>query len=69
VLILRQAKVGKSHRIEIVVAERDEAKSQPSQLDDFFNYDVGGALTGPLTIGSPNRAEGAVLWAAAHGLN
>ena len=69
VLLLGQAEVGESHGIKIVVGERDEAKSQSPQLDDFLDYHIRGTLAGTLTVGPPNRAEGAMLGAAPNRLH
>jgi hypothetical protein len=57
VLLFRQADVGKRHRIEVIVGQRDEAKAKASQLDDLFNYHVRRALPRTLTIGPPDRTE------------
>ena len=55
--------------IEVVVGERDEAEAAPPQLHDLVEHAI--HLTRPrtLAIGPPDRAERAVLRAAAHRLH
>ena len=69
VLFFSQAEVGEGHGIKIVVGERDEAKSQSPQLDDFLDYNIRGTLAGTLTVGPPNRAKGAMLGTAPNRLH
>src|SRR5690606_9133742 len=61
--------VGERHRVEVVVGERDEAEAASAQLDDLFDDRM--ALSDPrlLAVGTPDRTEGAMLRAAAYGLN
>ena len=69
VLLLRKPQVSKSYGIKIVVCERDEAKTESSQLDDLVDDNVGGTLSRTLTISSPNGAKRAVFGATANGLD
>ena len=68
-LLLGQPQIGESYGIKIVVSERDEAKSEPAQLDDFLNHHIGAALTRTLAVSSPYRTERTVLGTTADSLN
>ena len=39
-LLCREAQIRKSHGIDVVVSERDEAEADLSQLDDLFNLSL-----------------------------
>ena len=61
--------VGKRHRVEIVIGQRDEPEPSPSQLHRFVDHGIDAALPRSLAIGAPHRAERAVLRAPAHRLD
>ncbi len=65
----RHAQVLERHGVEVVVGQRDEAEALPPQLDDFLDDRVDGAAARLLAVGPPDRAERAVLRAAADGLH
>ena len=69
VLPPRHREVGQRDRIEVVVGQRDEAEPAPAQLDDLCDDGIDAALPRLLAVGAPDRAERAVLRAAAHGLH
>ncbi len=69
VLLAGQAQIGKGDGIEVVVGQRDEAKTEAAQGDDFVDHALMIALPRLLPIGAPDAAEGAVLGAAANGLH
>src|SRR6185295_1509363 len=61
--------IGERHRIKVIVGEDDESKSLAAQRDDLAD-DVGYAtLSRFLSVGSPHRAERAMLGTAADGLD
>ena len=69
VLFAREAEVGEADRVEVVVGEGDEAEADLAEVDDLVDDGLEGALPGLLAIGAPDTAEGAVLRAAANGLD
>ena len=65
----RHPQIFQRHRIEVVVGERDEPESATAEIDDLLDHAVEGALARLLAVGPPDRAERAVLRAAANGLD
>jgi hypothetical protein len=57
------------HWIEIVVGERNEAEAEAAKLDDFLDNAIDRTLARFLAVGPPDRAERAMLRAAANGLH
>src|SRR5439155_21311048 len=55
-------------RIEVVVGERDESKSETAQLDDLADDAIDAALARLLSVGPPHGTERAMLRAAAQRL-
>ena len=66
---VRRGEIVERHRIEVVVGERDEAEPDAPQGDDLVDDGVHRALPRPLAVGLPDRAERAVLRAAADRLH
>ena len=58
-----------SHWIEVVVGQRDESESATTEIDDLLEHLGDVPLPGLLTVGSPDRTEGAVLGTPADGLH
>src|SRR6185437_16684693 len=69
VLLARQAKVGLGNRVEIVVGERDEAKSETAQRNNLFNHALVTPQARLLPVGAPDAAKGAMLRASAGSLH
>jgi hypothetical protein len=68
-LFAREAEIGEGDGVEVVVGEGDEAEADLAEVDDLVDDGLEGALTGLLAVGAPDAAEGAVLGAAADGLD
>src|SRR5512146_146064 len=64
-----ELQVIQSDGVEVVISQRDKTKTQSAQLDNLLDDSIRGALAGALAVSAPNRAEGAMLGAAAHGLH
>jgi hypothetical protein len=65
----REAEVGEGDWVEVVIGEGYEAEADLAEVDDLVDYGLEGSLTGLLAVGAPDAAEGAVLGAAADGLD
>ena len=68
-LFAGEAEVGEGDGVEVVVGEGDEAEADLAEVDDLVDDGLEGALARLLAIGAPDAAEGAVLGAAANGLD
>src|SRR4029077_16512437 len=64
-----QLEIGERDGVEIVVGKQNIPKSQASQVQEFLNNRVSAADARTLTIGSPYRAERAVLGTSSAGLH
>ncbi len=69
VLALRHREVGQGDRVEVVVGERHETEAAPSKLQNLLDDDIHATLSRRLAVGAPDRAERAMLRAAADGLD
>ncbi len=61
--------VGQGDGIEVIIRQRDEAKSETPQLHDLLDHDIRRTLARLLAVGSPHRTERTMLRAAAHRLH
>ncbi len=69
VLPPRHREVGQRDRVEVVVGQRNESVAAAAQLHDLTDDRVDDALSWLLPVGTPHRAERAVLRAATHRLH
>ena len=69
ILLAGEAEISQRDGVEVIVSEGDEAKSESTEINNFVDDFFEGALPRLLAIGAPDRAKGAVLWAATDGLH
>src|SRR4029077_10696048 len=67
-LLFGQLNVRQSDGIEVIIRQRDEAKTETPQLHDLLDHDIRTTLARLLAIGSPYRAERTMLRAATYRL-